>query len=107
MTKIYNIARSPPQSCALDIKVKAGTTYESALKLEKDVNDELKKDTRYFTGCTLRSVTSELISYSIAHTKNFQNTRVNRIKRDAIVNVFVKMMSKAGITHSNSFEFTE
>jgi small-conductance mechanosensitive channel len=102
-TKIYNIARSPPQKQTIELKVNPETTFEKVLQLEKSVIDDLKKESKFFTGCTLKQVEAGKIIFEISHTKNFQNDKNNRLQRDLCTNIFIKAMSKNGISHDNSF----
>lgn len=104
-TKIYNIARSPPQSMILEVMVDEATTISQAKKLEEIVRNEVAKISKYFINAEMTEKMSDKIYYKIDTTQNFQSLDSLKMKKDDLIDIFDKGLARAGISHKNSFVF--
>lgn len=103
--RIYNIARSSPQSEMLTINVDEYTTFEQARALEKTTSKLIEKKKSLFTSCRFMEITEGCIKYKIGHKSNFQNDDQLRSKHTKIIVIFKRAMSEVGIKHKDSFSF--
>lgn len=106
-TKIYNIARSPPQSLIMEIAVDESVTYEQGRALVDAVKNDIKKATKYFVDLEFQKLEGCKLCYIIYTTQNFQSLDATMSRQNRLIKIFGSGMAKANIAYKNSFSFTD
>lgn len=106
-TKIYNVARSPPQSLIIELTVDEGTTYEQGKALVDIVKNDIKKAKKYFVDLEFQKMVDGKLCYIVYTTQNFQNFDAAASRQNRLIKIFESGLGKAKITYKNSFNFID